>query len=209
MREFNAEERKLITYINNLCKRNLGPILFDSIIMETCFDNMNLVINFDKKEAFLKIDMDFYTQGGADIAIATVRKFNKTIITTINVIKSLQEYGLLISYFETQPKKAGIEEFGTLVHIQGEEKKSFEAQIYDTDTIQTLLDFSHKSIVGGEQLSNFVDRGFKTQDEKIHQVEINIAVIALIASTIIGIIELFHSSHEVHLLGKIYHLFKY
>lgn len=212
MREFNEYERSIIRVINDYYENNVTPIYIDGIIEKMGIIHKNLKIDFDKKEAYLKIDIEYYKRIKVD-AIMVVRNFNKALITIINVINTLEEYGLLISYFESEPVKTGIKEYGDLT--DEENNKAIISQIWDTKTINALIDFNAKSISSDKQLSNFVKRGFKTKEEKTREDEIKIALIALISSTIfvviglvIALIDLYHHSTEINILEKIYHVIR-
>lgn len=209
MREFNEFEQKVIRAIVRNSKR--GPFLFQNIILEMCLGGKSLAINPDLKYGVLKVDRSLFKEDEPNSLVDEVREFNYTIITVINVIKTLEKNGYLVSYFETEHNVTSSFEYGNF--IKGNE--FITAELHDKEVIKYLIAFYNKSIFSGKYLADFVARNFKTKGEKTRNIELKVAVIALISTTLIGLIdlgigftELCHSSHQIHLLEKIYCVLK-
>ena len=77
---------------------------------------------------------DQNVQVDPQLQIDCLREFNYSLKTTINVIKSLEESGYIVSYFETNPQRNGITEYGNLVQGQ----PTLAAQIHDIDSVNSL-----------------------------------------------------------------------
>jgi hypothetical protein len=200
MRQINNFEKeiliKIIHYYNNGIISNLASVIDHKL------NNKDIYLDFIACTAEIRADVQFYNAG---TLIDEVRRLTLEIVTTVNLLQDLQNNRYVTLFLETPlPNNY---RYGQLVNGN----TFIPATINDPAVRNLLLDFSLKSILVGQPLIDFVNNGFRT-DEKvqadqekvraehessINRRNLNIAVIALVLSTLLTFWEIYNGTQEV------------
>lgn len=194
MRQINDFEKEILNRIITFYNRGIVPNL--ASVIEPYLENKEIYIDFVANLAEIRADAQYYNQ---ESLVDEVRTMTLRIVTVVMLIKYLQDNGFITIFNETTNTPTQ-ERYGQL--IQG--NTCLTAAIADTNVKNLLIDYSFKSILLGQALIDFVSNDFRTKeqvdsdkDTSINKRNLKIAVIALIASTIIGVIGLIFSFFEV------------
>ncbi|MHC1733829.1 MAG: hypothetical protein AB9888_17595 [Bacteroidales bacterium] len=193
MRQINDFEKDILKRIVNYYNRGIVPNL--ASVIDPYLANKDIHLDFVANTAEIRADIQYYNQG---TLIDEVRSLTLRIVTAVTLLKYLQDNGFL-TIFNEATQQQNQERYGQL--IQGQ--NFVTATIPDTNVKNLLLDYSLKSILVSQALIDFVANDFRTKeqvesdrDNSINKRNLSIAVIALVASTIIGIGGLLYSRQE-------------
>lgn len=194
MRQINDFEKKILNRI--ICYYNNGIVPNLASVIDPYLQNKDIYLDFVANIAEIRADMQFYNQG---TLIDEVRNLTLRIVTSVTLLKYFQDNGFL-TIFNEATLQQDQERYGQLI----QKNDYVTARIADTNVKNMLLDYSLKSILVSQALIDFVANDFRTKeqvqtdrDNATNKRNLRIAVIALIASTIIGIWGLFYGSLEV------------
>lgn len=207
MRQINNFEKEILRRI--LAYNNRGIIPNVASVIDPQLNNKDIYMDFVANIAEIRADMHFYTSG---TLIDEVRGLTLEIVTTVNLLKDLQNNGYVTLFLEApQPPNA---RYGQLVvgHT------FVTATINDPTVTKLLLDYSFKSILIGQPLIDFVNNNFRTdekvqadnaaiqtnnaaiqsaEDSSINKRNLKIAVGALVISTLLSFWEIYNGTQEV------------
>lgn len=200
MRQINNFEkgilRRIIHYHNNGIIPNLCSVIDPRLA------NKDIYLDFVAGTAEIRADVQFYNAG---TLIDEVRGLTLEIVTAVNLLRDLQNNSYVTLFLEA-PLPNNIR-YGQLVTGNA----FIPATINDPTVTSLLLDYSLKSILVGQPLIDFVNNDFRT-DEKVQADEekvqtihessvnrrnLNIAVIALVLSTLLTFWEIYNGTQEV------------
>jgi hypothetical protein len=198
MKEFNQFEKEIINRIIADYKKGTVPKLIS--ILNPELENKDIYLDFEEETAIIKADINFYSD---KTSVEEARKLIAKIVTTVHLLKYLQNEGYLILYNEAVVQGKFFY-YGQL--IQGNHSHKFP--INDLDVKDLLIDYSRKIILVGQPLIEFVKNDFKTEEQirankesKTNSRNLSIALIALIVSVFLGVIGIFvgiyYGSQEV------------
>lgn len=194
MRQINNFEKEVLKGIILYHNRGIVPNL--ASVIDPYLQNKDIYLDFAAKSAEIRADMQFYNQG---TLIEEVRRLTLQIVTFVTLLKYLQDNGYL-TIFQEATQLQNQQRFGQLIQSH----TFVTATIADKNVTTLLLDYSLKSILVSQSLIDFVANNFRTEekvrsdrDNLINKRNLNIAAIALMASTIIGVCGLFYSRLEV------------
>lgn len=200
MRQINDFEkailRAIIQYHDNGIIPNLSSVIYPRLV------NKDIYLNFDARTVEIRADTVFYNLG---TITEEVRSITFEIVTAVNLLRDLQNNGYVTLFREST--WLGNIRYGQLV--QG--NSFIPATINDPDVTSLLLDYSLKSILVGQPLIDFVNNEFRTaekvqadeekaqalHDSSVNKRNLNIALIALILSTLLTIWEIYNGTQEV------------
>lgn len=200
MRQINNFEKEILRVI--IQYHNRGIIANLASVIDPRLSNKDIYIDFVAGTAEIRADFQFYTQG---TLIDEVRGLTLEIVTTVNLLRDLQNNSYITLFLEAPlPKNARYGQLET-------GNRYVSAAINDPTVTSLLLDYSFKSILVGQPLIDFVKNYFRTDEkvqadqEKVQAVHessinrrnLNIAVIALVISTLLTFWEIYNETQEV------------
>lgn len=207
MRQFNDFEREIIRRIVSYYDRGLIPNL--ASIIDPQLENKDIYLDYAHHVVEIRADNHLYVIG---TLVDEIRVLTLEIVTTVNLLKDLQNNGYLTLFLEA-PLPITNERYGRLVRGN----PFISANLNDPTVTDLLLDFSLKSIIVGQPLVDFANNGFQTENQiqinnaRTQQTEHNrkasrdfrLAIFGLFVTIILSGIEIYHHTEEVDHLKKI------
>lgn len=149
----DLSERTHDMFLGNLLDRDLQNI-------DVYLDRQGNIAEFRFDQQFFPADTDF---------VYKVREMSWTFMKLVKLLKYLESENYLYLYQESAPNNTS--RFGQL--IQSNPYISY--QIYDPDIKRLLIDYSHRTIVVGQTVIDYVKNNYQTLEQIRHTENIHIA----------------------------------
>lgn len=156
MRKISTEEKQFISELVRISENSFDVFLANIIDRE--LNNIDIFLDHRNTSVEYRIDEDVYNYD-LDEFTQFARNFSWRIMRYIQLLKDLEKEGMLFLYQESPNRENS--RFGRLI----KNRPYIRADINDPNAINSILDFSKKTIIINESLKNYVNNGFRTDEE--------------------------------------------
>ena len=132
-------------------------------------DLLNIDVFLDRQKNIAEFRFDQQCFPANTDFVYKVREMSWTFMKLVKLLKYLEKENYLYLYQESEPENTS--RFGQLIM----ENSFVSYQIYDPDIKKLLIDYSHRTIVVGQSLIDYVKNDFKTQEQLRHEQNVAIA----------------------------------
>jgi len=180
---------RVIEYHNSGSIPNFSSILYPQLTNKLVF------LDYVNSKAEIRTTSNI----PVNIILKEIGQLTVEIVTSVSLFKYLESSGYVTLYLSSKAQNDTIA-YGQLPIAEG----SVHSDINDPVTTSLLLDYSFKSILVGQPLIDFVNNNFRTHEQIqtsrenfTNRRNLQLALIALVASTIMSFGENFNGCREV------------
>jgi len=156
VRKLSNEEKAFISELVRISENSFDVFLANIIDRE--LNNVDVFLDYDKNSVEYRIDQNIYNNDPTEF-IHFARNFSWKIICYIQLLKDLEEKGMLFLYQESP--NINNSRFGRLTIGNS----YITNTINDPNAVDSIIKYSKKTIIINESLINYAGNNFRTNEE--------------------------------------------
>lgn len=159
MRVLSTEEKEFIKELVRISQNSHNVFLANIIDRE--LNNVDIYLDYSNNLVEYRFDKILYDKD-PDEFMFFARDFSWKIMRYVNLLKDLEKVGMLFLYQESPNR--GNSRFGRLIN----NNPFIKSDLNDINAINSIIEYSKKTILINESLVKYVNDGFKTEEDLKH-----------------------------------------